>query len=143
MEKEQEEPEYLNAPVDQKYQNVVDVGPTFPTVRELQEKAQETYEEISELEDSGVVSFPHLNEEKGALNKGTQGRRVPIETENLLASFDITTGSPPMIFTEPSDFDEVIREGEDYLSRVEQELGASSKVSILTREGKGYEKIAQ
>ena len=47
-----------------------------------------------------------------------------------------------MTFTEPRDFDEVIREGEEYLSRMEQELGPSDKVSILTKEGKGFEKIA-
>ena len=139
MEKEQEETEYLNVPTEQKYQNVVDVGPTFPTVRELQEKVHETYEEISELEDSGIISFPKLDKEKGAHKKEAQGKRVPMETGSLMASFDVTTGPPPpMTFTEPSDFDEVIKEGEQYLSRVEQELGAVGGVSILTKEGKGF-----
>ena len=142
MEKEQQETEYLNVPTEQKYQNVVDVGPTFPTVRELQEKAQETYEEISELEDSGIISFPKLEKEKGAHKKKTQGKRVPMETGSLMASFDVATGLPPMTFTEPSDFDEVIKEGEQYLSKVEQELGAVGGVSILTKEGKGYEEEA-
>ena len=142
MEKEQQETEYLNVPTEQKYQNVVDVGPTFPTVRELQEKAQETYEEISELEDSGIISFPKLEKEKGAHKKETQGKRVPMETGSLMASFDVATGLPPMTFTEPSDFDEVIKEGDQYLSKVEQELGAVGGVSILTKEGKGYEEVA-
>ena len=143
MEKDQEDPEYLNVPSEERYQNVVDVGPTFPTVRELQEKGQETYEEISELEDSGVISFPKLDQEKRAHKKeSSQGRRVPLATESLLTSFDVTTGPPPMTFTEPRDFDEVIREGEEYLSRMEQELGPSDNMSILTKEGKGYEKIA-
>ena len=143
MEKDQEETEYQNTPSEQKYQNVVDVGPTFPTVRELQEKAQGTYEEISELEDSGIVSFPKLEKEEGGHKKETQGGRVPMETGSLLTSFDVTTGPPPMTFTEPSDFDEIIKEGDEYLSRVEQEIGASGKVKILTKEGKGFGRIAQ
>ena len=85
MDREQQEKDYSNVPTQQKYQNVVDVGPTFPTVRELQEKAQETYEEISELEDSGVISFPKLEKEKGAHKKETQGKRVPIETGSLMS----------------------------------------------------------
>ena len=141
IEKDQEEPEYSNTPKDQQYQNVVDVGPTFPTVRELQQKGQETYEEISELEDSGIISFPRLEKEEVAHKKESQGRKVPMETGSLLTSFDVTTGPPPMTFTEPSDFDEIIREGEEYLSRVEQELGASGKVSILSREEKEKEEV--
>ena len=141
MEREQEQVKYSNIPTEQEYQNVVDVGPTFPTVRELQERAHQTYEEISELEDSGIVSFPKLEKEKGVPMKETKGTRVPMETESLMASFDVKAGPPPMTFTEPSDFDVIIREGEEYLSRVEQELGASGGVSILDRDEKEKDEV--
>ena len=81
MEKEQQETEYLNVPTEQKYQNVVDVGPTFPTVRELQEKAQETYEEISELEDSGTISFQNWKKKRVLIRKKLKEREYPWKQE--------------------------------------------------------------
>ena len=142
MDKEKEESQYLNVPTESKYENIIDVGPTFPTVRELQQKTQETYEEIPELEDSGIVSFPNLDREKEEKRRGIKGKRVPIETESLLTSFDAPAKPSPITFTEPADFEEVLEEGDEYLSRVEQEMGAGGGVKIFTKEGKGYERIA-
>ena len=64
-------------------------------------------------------------------------------TGNLLASFDTPAQPASFTFTDPEDFEEVIKEGDEYLSRVEQELGADSRITILPREGKGYDKIAK
>ena len=146
MEKEQEDPEYLNVQTEEKYENIVDTGPTFSTVKQLQAQtaqAGETYEEITELEDSGIVSFPKLDKEREAQRKKSQGERVSFETGNLLTSFDAPAEPVSFTFTDPADFDEVIKEGDEYLSRVEQELGADSRVTIMPREGKGYDKIAK
>ena len=141
IEKELEGAEYLNVIGEEKYENVgvtLDTGPTFSTVTGMQaeaEKAQQTYEEIEELEDSHIVSFPKIDKEKEALRRKTQGERVPFETEDILTSL---SGPPPMVFTDPSDFDEVIKEGDEYLSRVEEELENEGKKQILSRIEKGF-----
>ena len=146
LEKEQEDPEYLNVQAEAKYENIIDTGPTFSTVKQLQTQAGqagETYEEIAELEDSGIVSFPKLDKERETQRRKAQGKRVPFETGNLLASFDAPVQPASFTFTDPTDFEEVIKEGDEYLSRVEQELGADSRITIMPREGKGYDKIAK
>ena len=146
IEKEQEDPEYSNIQAEAKYENVIDTGPTFSTVKQLQTQAGqagETYEEIAELEDSGIVSFPKLDKEKETQRRKVQGQRVPFETGSLLASFDAPAQPASFTFTDPADFEEVIKEGDEYLSRVEQELGTDSKITIMPREGKGYDKIAK
>ena len=104
------------------------------------EKAQQTYEEIESLEDSHIVSFPKLDKEKEALRRKTQGEQVPFETENVLTSLTSITGPPPMAFTDPSDFDEVLKEGDEYLSKIEEELGNEGRKQILSRVEKGFAK---
>ena len=144
IEKEPEGAEYLNVIGEEKYENVgvtLDTGPTFSTVTEMQaeaEKAQQTYEEIEGLEDSHTVSFPKMDKEKEALRRKTQGERVPFETEDILTSLTSISGPPPMVFTDPSDFDEVIKEGDEYLSRVEEELENEGKKQVLSRIEKGF-----
>ena len=146
MEKEPEGAEYLNVIGEGKYENVgvaLDTGATFSTVTEMQaeaEKAQQTYEEIESLEDSHIVSFPKLDKEKEALKRKTQGEQVPFETENVLTSLTSITGPPLMAFTDPSDFDEVLKEGDEYLSKIEEELGNEGRKQILSRIEKGFAK---
>ena len=104
------------------------------------EKAQQTYEEIDSLEDSHIVSFPKLDKEKEALRRKTQ---VPFETENVLTSLTNITGPPPMAFTDPTDFDEVLKEGDEYLSKIEEELGNEGRKQILSRIEKGFAKTVK
>ena len=149
MEKEPEGAEYLNITDGGKYENVgevLDTGATFSTVTGMQaeaEKAQQTYEEIESLEDSHIVSFPKLDKEKEALRRKTQGEWVPFETENVLTSLTSITGPPPMAFTDPSDFDEVLKEGDEYLSKIEEELGNEGRKQILSRIEKGFAKTVK
>ena len=149
IEKEPEGAEYLNVISEERYENVgvtLDTGATFSTVTGMQaeaEKAQQTYEEIEGLEDSHIVSFPKLDKEKEALRRKTQGERVPFETENVLTSLTSISGPPPMAFTDPSDFDEVIKEGDEYLSRVEEELENEGKKQVLSRIEKGFAKTVK
>ena len=149
IEKEPEGAEYLKVRGEERYENVgitLDIGPTFSTVAEMQdeaEKAQQTYEEIEDLEDSHIVSFPKLDKEKEALRRKTQGERVPFETENILTSLTSIAEPPPMAFTDPSDFDEIIKEGDEYLSKVEEELGNEVRKQILSRIEKGFAKTVK
>ena len=149
MEKEPEGAEYLNVIGEEKYENVgvvLDTGATFSTVTGMQaeaEKAQQTYEEIESLEDSHIVSFPKLDKEKEALRRKTQGEQVPFGTENVLTSLTSITGPPPMAFTDPSDFDEVLKEGDEYLSKIEEELGNEGRKQILSRIEKGFAKTVK
>ena len=149
IEKEPEGAEYLNVVSEGKYENVgeaLDTGATFSTVTEMQaeaEKAQQTYEEIESLEDSHIVSFPKLDKEKEALRRKTQGERVPFETENILTSLTNITEPPPIAFTDPSDFDEVLREGDEYLSKIEEELGNEGRKQVLSRVEKGFAKTVK
>ena len=146
MEKEPEGAEYLNVISEGKYENMgeaLDTVATFSTVTEMQaeaEKAQQTYEEIESLEDSHIVSFPKLDKEKEALRRKTPGERVPFETEDILTSLTSITEPPPMAFTDPSDFDEVLKEGDEYLSKIEEELGNEGRKQILSRIEKGFTK---
>ena len=145
IEKEQEG----NVIGEEKYENVgeaLDTGATFSTVTEMQaeaEKAQQTYEEIESLEDSHIVSFPKLDKEKEALRRKTQGEQVPFETENVLTSLTSITGPPQMAVTDPSDFDEVLREGDEYLSKIEDEFGNEGRKQILSRIEKGFAKTVK
>ena len=149
IEKEPEGAEYLNVIGEGKYENVgevLDTGATFSTVTEMQVeagKAQQTYEEIESLEDSHIVSFPKLDKEKEALRRKTQGERVPFETEDLMTSLANITEPPPIAFTDPSDFDEVLREGDEYLSKIEEELGNEGRKQILSRIEKGFAKTVR
>ena len=149
IEKEPEGSEYLNIVGEGKYENVgetLDTGATFSTVTEMQaevEKDQQAYEEIESLEDSHIVSFPKLDKEKEALRRKTQGERVPFETEDLMTSLTKITEPPPIAFTDPSDFDEVLREGDEYLSKIEEELGNEGRKQILSRVEKGFAKTVR
>ena len=149
IEKEPEGAEYLQVTGEEKYENVgevLDTGATFSTVTGMQaeaEKAQQTYEEIESLEDSHIVSFPKMDKEKEALRRKTQGERVPFETENMLTSLISITEPPPIAFTEPSDFDEVLKEGDEYLSKIEEELGNEGRKQILSRIEKGFAKTVK
>ena len=133
----------------EKYENVgltLDTGPTFSTVTEMQaeaEKAQQTYEEIESLEDSHIVSFPKLDKEKEALRRKTQGERVPFETGDILTSLTNITEPPPIAFTDASDFDEVLKEGDEYLSKIEEELENEGRKQILSRVEKGFAKTVK
>ena len=97
----------------------------------------------SHLEDSHIVSFPKLDKEKEALRRKTQGERVPFETEDLMTSLTNITEPPPIAFTDPSDFDEVLREGDEYLSKIEEELGNEGRKQILSRVEKGFAKTVR
>ena len=149
IEKEPEGAEYLNVIGEERYENVgitLDTGPMFSTVTGMQaeaEKAQQMYEEIEGLEDSHTVSLPKLDKKKEASRRKTQGERVPFETENVLTSLTSISGPPPMAFTDPSDFDEVIKEGDKYLSRVEEELENEGKKQVLSRVEKGFAKTVK
>ena len=149
IEKEPEGAEYLNVIGEGKYENVgeaLDTGATFSTVTEMQaeaEKAQQTYEEIESLEDSHIVSFPKLDKEKEALRRKTQGERVPFETEDILTSLTNVAEPPPIAFTDSSDYDEVLREGDEYLSKVKEELGNEGRKQVLSRIEKGFAKTVK
>ena len=149
IEKEPEGSEYLNIVGEGKYENVgetLDTGATFSTVTEMQaevEKDQQAYEEIESLEDSHIVSFPKLDKEKEALRRKTQGKRVPFETEDLMTSLTKIAEPPPIAFTDPSDFDEVLREGDEYLSKIEEELGNEGRKQVLSRIEKGFAKTVR
>ena len=149
IEKEPEGAEYLNVLGEERYENVgvtLDTGPTFSTVTEMQnevERAQRTYEEIEGLEDSHIVSFPKLDKEKEALRRKTQGERAPFETEDILTSLTNITEPPPIAFTDSSDFDEVLKEGDEYLSKIEEELGNEGRKQILSRIEKGFAKTVK
>ena len=45
-----------------------------------------------------------------------------------------------MAFTDPSDFEEVLKEGDEYLSKIEEELGNEGRKQILSRIEKGSAK---
>ena len=149
LEKEPEGAEYLNVIGDKRYENVgsvLDTGPTFSTVTGLQAEAakvQETYEEIKELEDSGIVSFPKIDKEKEAIRRKIQGERVPFETEDIMTTLTKISGPPPMAFTDPADFEEVIKEADAYLSKVEEELENEGRKQVLSRVEKGYAKTVK
>ena len=101
---------------------VLDTGPTFSTVSGLQAeaaKAQDTYEEIEGLEDSGIVSFPKFDKKREETKRKAQGERVPFETEDMMTSLTKITGPPPMAFTDPAEFEEVLQEGDAYISKLE------------------------
>ena len=139
IEKEPEGSEYLNIVGEREYENVgetLDTGATFSTVTEMQaeaEKDQQAYEEIESLEDSHIVSFPKMDKEKEALRR--------FETEDLMTSLTKITEPPPIAFTDPSDFDEILKEGDEYLSKIEEELGNEGRKQILSRVEKGFAKI--
>ena len=149
IEKEPEGSEYLNIVGEGKYENVgetLDTGATFSTVAEMQaevEKDQQAYEEIESLEDSHIVSFPKLDKEKEALRRKTQGERVPFETEDLMTSLTKIAEPPLIAFTDPSDFDKVLREGDEYLSKIEEELGNEGRKQVLSRVEKGFAKTVR
>ena len=48
-----------------------------------------------------------------------------------------------MVFTDPSDFDEVLKEGDEYLSKIEEELGNEGRKQILSRIEKGFAKTVK
>ena len=48
-----------------------------------------------------------------------------------------------MAFTDPSDFDEVLKEGDEYLSKIEEELGNEGRKQILSRIEKGFTKTVK
>ena len=48
-----------------------------------------------------------------------------------------------MAFTDPSDFDEVLREGDEYLSKIEEELGNEGRKQILSRVEEGFAKTVR
>ena len=126
--------------------SVIDTGPTFSTVTGLQAeaaKAQDTYEEIGGLEDSGIVSFPNIDKKKEELKRKAQGERVPFETEDIMTSLTKITEPPPMAFTDPADFERVLEEGDVYLSKVEEELDNEGKRQILSRVEEGYGKTVK
>ena len=89
------------------------------------------------------MSFPKLDKEKEALRRKTQGERVPFETEDILTSLTNITEPPPIAFTDPSDFDEVLKEGDEYLSKIEEELGNEGRKQILSRIEKGFAKTVK
>ena len=82
-----------------------------------------------------------MDKEKEALRRKTQGERVPFETEDLMTSLTKITEPPPIAFTDPSDFDEILKERDEYLNKIEEELGNEGRKQILSRVEKGFAKI--
>ena len=143
IEKEPEGAEYLNVIGEERYENVgvLDTGPTFSTVTGLQAEAakdHDTYEEIEGLEDSGIVSFPKFDKKREETKRKAQGERVPFETEDMMTSLTKITGPPPMAFNDPAEFEEVLQEGDAYISKLEEELENEDKKQVLSRVEKGY-----
>ena len=60
-----------------------------------------------------------------------------------MTSLTKITEPPPIAFTDPSDFDEVLREGDEYLSKIEEELENEGRKQILSRVEKGFAKIVR
>ena len=60
-----------------------------------------------------------------------------------MTSLTKITEPPPIAFTDPSDFDEVLREGDEYLSKIEEELGNEGRKQILSRVEKGFAKTVR
>ena len=58
-----------------------------------------------------------------------------------MTSLTKITEPPPIAFTDPSDFDEILKEGDEYLSKIEEELGNEGRKQILSRVEKGFAKI--
>ena len=48
-----------------------------------------------------------------------------------------------MAFTDPADFEELLKEGDAYLSKVEEELDNENKKQVLSRLEKGYAKTVK
>ena len=61
----------------------------------------------------------------------------------MLTSLTNITEPPPIAFTDPSDFDEVLREGDEYLSKIEEELANEGRKQILSRIEKGFAKTVR
>ena len=77
------------------------------------------------------------------MRRKIQGERVPFEKEDMLTSLTKIAEPPPIAFTDPSDFDEGLREGEEYLSKIEEELGNEGRKQILSRVEKGFAKTVK
>ena len=60
-----------------------------------------------------------------------------------MTSLTKITEPPPIAFTDPLDFDEVLREGDEYLSKIEEELGNEGRKQILSRVEKGFAKTVR
>ena len=60
-----------------------------------------------------------------------------------MTSLTNITEPPPIAFTDPSDFDEVLREGDEYLSKIEEELGNEGRKQVLSRVEKGFAKTVR
>ena len=60
-----------------------------------------------------------------------------------MTSLTNITGPPPMAFTDPADFEEVIKEGDAFLSKVEEELGNEGRKQVVSRVEKGYAKTVK
>ena len=60
-----------------------------------------------------------------------------------MTSLTKITEPPPITFTDPSDFDEVLREGDEYLSKIEEELGNEGRKQVLSRVEKGFARIVR
>ena len=89
------------------------------------------------------MSFPKIDKEKEEIRRKVQGERVPFETEDIMTSLTKITGPPPMAFTDPADFEELLKEGDAYLSKVEEELDNENKKQVLSRLEKGYAKTVK
>ena len=61
----------------------------------------------------------------------------------MLTSLTNITEPPPIAFTDPSDFDEVLREGDEYLGKIEEELANEGRKQILSRIEKGFTKTVR
>ena len=60
-----------------------------------------------------------------------------------MTSLTNKTEPPPIAFTDPSDFDEVLSEGDEYLSKIEEELGNEGRKQILNRVEKAFAKTVR
>ena len=60
-----------------------------------------------------------------------------------MTSLTNITEPPPIAFTDPLDFDEVLREGDEYLSKIEEELGNEGRKQVLSRIEKGFAKTVK
>ena len=60
-----------------------------------------------------------------------------------MTSLTKITEPPPIAFTDPSDFDEVLKEGDEYLSKIEEELGNEGRKQVLSGIEKGFAKTVK
>ena len=98
--------------------------------------SEEKYENAGVTLDTGPT-FSTVTEMQAEAEKAQQTYE---EIESLEDSHIV---SFPKLDKDPSDFDEVLKEGDEYLSKIEEELGNEGRKQILSRIEKGFAKTVK